>query len=66
MAFSASALEALERAIASGQRRVTYGDRTVEYHSITEMIRAREAIEKAIAQAGGTITRLRPLRYTGF
>ncbi len=42
-------LAALEAAIAQGVRRVSSGDRTVEYGSIDEMLRLRTVMAAAIA-----------------
>lgn len=44
MAFTANDLVILERAIASGVKRVAYADRTVEYQSIADMRSARSRI----------------------
>ena len=44
MAFTANDLAILERAIASGVKRVGYADRTVEYQSIADMRAARVRI----------------------
>jgi len=41
MAFTLAQLTSLENAIASGTKSVTYGDKTVTYHSLDEMIRLR-------------------------
>lgn len=50
MAFTANDLVILERAIASGVKRVAYADRTVEYQSIADMreVRAQIAAELGI------------------
>lgn len=41
MAYTQADLEALEAALAKGEKRVTFGDKTVEYRSVAEL---REAI----------------------
>lgn len=48
MAFTEQDLAALKAAIKSGTRRVTYGDRTVEYQSIADMLAAYRFIESQI------------------
>jgi len=47
--WTATHLAALEAAIARGVRRVSYGDRTVEYGSIDEMLTLRGVMAAAIA-----------------
>lgn len=44
MAFSTDDLEVIERAIATGELRVRYADREVEYRSIEDLIKARRLI----------------------
>jgi hypothetical protein len=66
MAWTDADLTALRAAIATGHRRVTFADRTVEYHSLAEMLRALRDIETEIAARGGQIVRIRPMRGTGF
>lgn len=63
MAFTADDLDRINRAIASGQRRVTFGDRTVEYRDVSEMLRAKSEIQKDLA---GAVQRTRVMRYKGF
>lgn len=48
MAYSLADLDAIERAIASGARRVKFEDREVEYRSTTELERARDTIRRAL------------------
>lgn len=48
MAFSSNDLAALDAAIRSGTKRVTYGDRTVEYHSMNEMLQLRDRMRAEI------------------
>ena len=54
MAYTQAHLDVLEAALAKGERRVTFGDKTVEYRSIEELqaaIRAvkRDLFEQAVA-----------------
>lgn len=54
MAFTQSDLDALDAAIKSGVKTVTYADRTVTYHSLAEMMQARTIIQGEIAAAAGS------------
>ena len=54
MAYTHEQLNALEAALAKGEHRVTFGDKTVEYRSIPELKDAialvkRDLLEQAIA-----------------
>lgn len=62
MAFTPQQLDAIERALARGERVVRYGDRTVEYRSVDELIRLRDTIRTDLAQAAGAGSRSRHLR----
>ncbi|MCK7542958.1 hypothetical protein MLC59_02080 [Marinobacter bryozoorum] len=67
MSFTASDLDAINRAIALGERRVTFNDRTVEYRDIDELLRARDAIRTELARSeSGSRRRIWPMRGTGF
>jgi hypothetical protein len=44
-------LDALDAAIAKGEKRVSFGDRTVEYRSLDEMLRARGVIQAELDNA---------------
>lgn len=64
MAYTHEQLAALERALATGEQRVTFGDRTVEYRSVEELIAAITVVRCALeaqAIAAGTAKR-RPRR----
>lgn len=64
MSFTAEQLAALERALATGERRVTFGDRTVEYRSVDELVEAIGVVRRALLEqeiAAGN-TRRRPRR----
>lgn len=41
MAFTQAQLDSLDEAIAQGATKVSYGDKTVEYRSLEEMIKLR-------------------------
>ncbi|MCL2344780.1 MAG: hypothetical protein FWC58_02855 [Desulfobulbus sp.] len=50
MAFTQEDIERIDRAIAKGERVVRFTDRTVEYRSIDELIKARNAMLVEIRQ----------------
>ena len=64
MAYTPEQLAALERALATGEHRVSFGDRTVEYRSVDELIAAisvvRRGLEEQAIAAGNA--RRRPRR----
>lgn len=56
MAYSQDQLTALESALAKGERRVTFGDKTVEYRSVEELRVAMRDVRRGLleqAQATG-------------
>lgn len=65
MAWVQADLDIIEAAIVSGQRRVRLDGREVEYHSVEQMLIARDAIRNAVnrdvATAAG-VTRPRSYR----
>lgn len=48
MAWTQTDLDAIERAIATGARRVRFQTHEVEYQSISEMLKARDVIKTEI------------------
>ena len=55
MAYTEDQLTALEAALAKGEKRVTFGDKTVEYRSVEELNEAIRAVERGLsAQAANT------------
>jgi len=48
MAWSQTDLDSIEAAITSGQRRVRLNGREVEYHSVGDMLKARDAIRNEV------------------
>lgn len=54
MAFTSENLAAIDRAIASGELRVTVNGRTVEYRSMADLLKARSTIvaEQAASTTG--------------
>jgi multidrug resistance efflux pump len=57
MAYTSEQLTALESALARGERRVTLGDKTVEYRSVDELKAAIAEVRGALAAAQGVRTR---------
>lgn len=53
MSFTQTQLDAVNAAIASGTRRVTYDGKTVEYGSMAELIQAKGMIERALNASSG-------------
>jgi hypothetical protein len=56
VAWTQQQLDAVEAAIASGELTVRFGDRTVTYRSMDELLRARAVIREAQAAEAGTAT----------
>jgi hypothetical protein len=55
MAYTEDQLTALEAALAKGEKRVTFGDKTVEYRSVDELKEAIRAVERGLStQAANT------------
>ncbi len=50
MAYTEDQLTALEAALAKGEKRVTFGDKTVEFRSVEELKEAIRAIERGLAE----------------
>ncbi|BCO30101.1 hypothetical protein TspCOW1_02040 [Thiohalobacter sp. COW1] len=63
MAYTTADREVLERALARGERRVTFGDKTVEYRSVDELRAALRDIDAALARQAGQ-SRVRQIRVT--
>jgi hypothetical protein len=55
MAYTQSDLDALQAALAKGEKRVTFGDKTVEYRSVEELQAAIRAVKRDLfEQAAAT------------
>ena len=50
MAYTQDQLSALESALAKGERRVTFGDKTVEYRSVEELRLAMRAVRRGLLE----------------
>lgn len=48
MAYTQSQLDALEAALAKGERRVSFGDKTVEYRTIDELAAAIREVKRGL------------------
>ena len=48
MAHTEDQLTALEAALAKGERRVTFGDKTVEYRTVEELQAAIDAVKREL------------------
>lgn len=58
MAFTQTQLDALENAIASGTLEVRTGDKSVRYHSLDELVKARDLIRDQLT-ASSALTKSR-------
>ncbi|WP_273820579.1 phage head-tail joining protein [Pseudomonas asplenii] len=65
MAYTQAHLDAVELAIAQGEKTVRYADRNVEYRTVDELIRARDLIRTDLARAGGPRSRVTRLYHGG-
>ncbi|HMU16199.1 MAG TPA: hypothetical protein PKC95_02020 [Thauera aminoaromatica] len=63
MSYTTTQLDALKRALATGERRVSFGDKTVEYRSIEELQAAIRTVEAEIARSAGASAK-RQIRVT--
>jgi len=65
MSFTKKHLDAVEAAIARGEKTVRYTDRTVEYRTVDELLKAREEIRSSLASAAGARSRVVRLYHGG-
>jgi len=61
--YTNAQLKALRKALATGERRVSFGDKTVEYRSIEELQAAIRTVEAEIARSTGVPAK-RQIRVT--
>jgi len=52
--YTNAQLNALKKALATGERRVSFGDKTVEYRSVAELQAAIRSVEAEIARGQNT------------
>lgn len=65
MSFTQKHLDAVEAAIARGEKTVRYTDRTVEYRTVDELLKAREEIRSSLINAVGPRSRVVRLYHGG-
>ncbi|GGH54860.1 hypothetical protein GCM10010975_11840 [Comamonas phosphati] len=63
MTYTITQLDALKRALATGERRVSFGDKTIEYRSVEELQSAIRTVEAELARNAGSGTK-RQIRVT--
>ena len=63
MTYTTTELDALKRALATGERRVSFGDKTIEYRSVEELQAAIRTVETENARNSGK-SLVRQLRVT--
>lgn len=72
MTYTPTQLEALQRALASAERRIGFGDKSVEYRSVEELqaairaVEAAQAREQARAKSGAGKRQIRVTTDKGF
>ena len=68
MPYTQDQLDALRKALATGERRVTFGDKTVEYRSVEELQAAIREVEAALAKENATplVRQIRVTTTKGF
>jgi hypothetical protein len=49
--YTRNDLRRLRQALASGERRISFGDKTVEYRSVGELLEAIRQVERALARS---------------
>jgi len=66
--YTQDQLDLLRKALATGERRVTFGDKTVEYRSVEELQTAIREVEAALAKENATpvVRQIRVTTYKGF
>lgn len=65
MSFTQKHLDVVEAAIARGEKTVRYTDRTVEYRTVDELLKAREEIRTSLISAAGPRSRVVRLYHGG-
>ena len=63
MTYTTTQLDALKRALATGERRVSFADKPVEYRSVEELQAAIRTVEGELARSNGA-SRKRQIRVT--
>ena len=65
MAYTQDDLERINRAIASDQLEVSYGDKRVKFRSTAELIQARDEIVKDLQASATPRSRVTRIRHGG-
>ena len=65
MSFTQKHLDAVEAAIARGEKTVRYADRTVEYRTVDELLKARDQIRSSLIAGAGPRSRVIRLYHGG-
>ena len=65
MSFTQKHLDAVEAAIARGEKTVRYADRTVEYRTVDELLTARDRIRNSLAASSGPRSKVLRLSHGG-
>ncbi|WKB50867.1 phage head-tail joining protein [Eleftheria terrae] len=64
MPYTSKDLQHLEAALAKGERRVSFGDKTVEYRDVDELRAALREVKRDLAAQGVTARPPRQIRIT--
>ncbi|WKB50786.1 phage head-tail joining protein [Eleftheria terrae] len=64
MTYTLDDVQRLQAALAKGERRVSFGDKTVEYRDVTELQAALREIKRGLAAQGVTARPPRQIRVT--
>ncbi len=63
MSYTTIQLDALKKALATGERRVSFGDKTVEYRSVEELRETIRTVKTELARSARTSLK-RQIRVT--
>ncbi|AKJ30674.1 phage head-tail joining protein [Caldimonas brevitalea] len=64
MAYTPEDLQRLQAALAKGERRVSFGDKTVEYRDVDELQSAIREVKRDLAAQGRVVRPPRQIRIT--
>ena len=65
MSFTQKHLDAVESAIARGEKTVRYADRTVEHRTVDELLQARDRIRSSMIASTGPRSRVIRISHAG-
>jgi hypothetical protein len=63
MAYTVADLDTIKAAIASGTKSMRLNNRQVEYHTVSQMIQAKELIEMELVNLGLITKERRPIMF---